>query len=312
MIEFNRNPIEKIDGISVYSRTDEYIENYEKISNDHLDHLETHGENPFMSEEYWSQLEDETIVQISPFIQDGDKILDIGVGLGRLLSKIDKDVRKYGVDISLSYLKEAKKKGIEVIKSKIEELPYLDDTFDVIITTDVLEHVFDLNLCVRQIKRVLKPGGLVLVRVPNEEDLAVYLEYEEYKYVHIRNFDKSSLGLLFKKVFEFEIVSTELFGFIRSNQRLTQTTIRENDNISFYDLLLYHFRQGDFDGFGVKEFVSKSFDEYDTFNFRLQNRFLLRQLFKALYYLLRKTQSSRLSIERYYKKVELSMIFKKI
>uniref|UniRef100_UPI004048783B class I SAM-dependent methyltransferase n=1 Tax=Algoriphagus sp. TaxID=1872435 RepID=UPI004048783B len=106
-------------------------------------------------------------------IQNGDKILDVGVGLGRLLSKIDKNVRKYGVHISLSYLKEAKQKGIEVLKSKIEELPYLDDTFDIIITTDVLEHVFDLNLCVHQIKRVLKAGGLVLVRVPNEKDLVV-------------------------------------------------------------------------------------------------------------------------------------------
>ena len=50
-------------------------------------------------------------------------------------------------------------------------MPYSDESFDVILCTDVLEHVIDLNLCVAKILSVLKKGGLLIIRVPNREDL---------------------------------------------------------------------------------------------------------------------------------------------
>ena len=55
-------------------------------------------------------------------------------------------------------------------------MPYEDGFFDAIVACDVLEHVIDLNECCRQILRVLKPGGVLIVRVPFKEDLSPYLE----------------------------------------------------------------------------------------------------------------------------------------
>ena len=185
---YNRIPNNEKNGIPIFSDSDEYTSNYDKISNDHLAYLEKTGENPFMPEEYWKGLEKETIEHIEPLLFEGAKVLDVGVGLGRLLSGIKTPIEKYGVDISLSYLLKAKNSNINVCLSKIEELPYKDNYFDFVISTDVLEHVFDLNGCINQIIRVLKPNGICLIRVPNEEDLTQYLDYEEYKYVHVRNF----------------------------------------------------------------------------------------------------------------------------
>jgi SAM-dependent methyltransferase len=81
-------------------------------------------------------------------------------------------------------------------------MPFLDNTFDMVVTTDVLEHVIDLNYCCQQILRVLRPGGTLIIRVPNLEDLSGYLDKNiPYEYVHLRNFDLYGLRLLFEKIF---------------------------------------------------------------------------------------------------------------
>lgn len=310
MISFIKEPINEIKGILIFSEKDEYVENYEKISNDHLDYLESYGENPFMAEEYWNKLEDDTINILKPHLKKDQKILDIGVGLGRLLSKINLEIEKHGVDISISYLEQAKQKGINVILSKIEELPYPDNYFDVIVTTDVLEHVLDLNKCVNQIQRVLKPEGILLIRVPNEEDLQVYLDYDQYKYVHLRRFDESGLRLFFEKVYNFQTLESKKIGFIRSNSRLITNSFSSPDNLVFWERLVFHFRQGMFDDLGIAEFVSKSFDEYNALKFRLKNRFLLRQFFKGIYWLFSKMQIKKIEPYDYYREIELTVVFK--
>lgn len=48
-----------------------------------------------------------------------------------------------------------------------ENLPFADETFDIVFTTQVLEHVRDVERCVREAFRVAKPGGVVFIDVPN-------------------------------------------------------------------------------------------------------------------------------------------------
>jgi len=181
-----------------------------KISQDHLKAIEKGIENPFIKSEIWEEMENSTLFLISKYIYNvlnkSIKILDIGVGLGRILQKIkntfpEKELELYGIDISIDYLSVAKTKGIEVSCSNIEDLPYKDNFFDIIICTDVLEHVIDLNLSIKEVKRVLKDGGYLFVRVPNKEDLSQYLANDyPYYFVHLRSFDRYSLELLFTRV----------------------------------------------------------------------------------------------------------------
>lgn len=88
----------------------------------------------------------------------------------------------------------------------VEDLPYRDGAFDAVVCTDVLEHVIDLNAAVREIRRVLKPGGLAVVRVPYREDLAPYNDPRyPYSLAHVRNFDEHSLAILFCRVMGFDL-----------------------------------------------------------------------------------------------------------
>jgi SAM-dependent methyltransferase len=308
---YNRIPNNEKNGIPIFSDSDEYTSNYDKISNDHLAYLEKTGENPFMPEEYWKGLEKETIEHIEPLLFEGAKVLDVGVGLGRLLSGIKTPIEKYGVDISLSYLLKAKNSNINVCLSKIEELPYKDNYFDFVISTDVLEHVFDLNGCINQIIRVLKPNGICLIRVPNEEDLTQYLDYEEYKYVHVRNFSDAGLRLLFEKVFSCEIISSRKIGLIKMERLLSRGLSNVKDNLSFFENLMFYFRLGLLENSTLNEYFSRVSNDYNKHNFKLKNGFLFRQLIKICFWFFKKAFKMNLNEEDYYNKVELSIIIRK-
>ncbi|HEX8491216.1 MAG TPA: class I SAM-dependent methyltransferase [Pyrinomonadaceae bacterium] len=203
---YAREPLRMKDGIPVFSETNEYTENYETISHDHLASVAKDGTNPFMAEKIWVEMERSTIELIKKYSKPGDKVLDVGVGLGRVLSNFPQ-LERYGMDISFGYLKEVQSKGIEVCFAQVEEMPYKPETFDLVLATDILEHVLDLNVSCAKMLSVLKPGGILIARVPYREDLSGYLAPENpYKYVHVRNFDEDSLRILFERIFDCEWV----------------------------------------------------------------------------------------------------------
>jgi SAM-dependent methyltransferase len=77
----------------------------------------------------------------------------------------------------------------------------VDEAFDAIVSTDVLEHVLDLNRTVSAMLRVLKAGGIMIVRVPYREWLGLYLMPDyPFRYAHLRNFDEFSLTFFFERV----------------------------------------------------------------------------------------------------------------
>lgn len=215
------SPLKFVDGIPVFSETNEYIQSYERISLDHVTEMKKTGKNPFIPEDLWIESENSTKVLILKYAENGYRILDVGVGLGRLLSLLPSSFEKYGMDISMNYLKIAQRKGIEVCCSLVEDMPYKKDTFDMVVCTDVLEHVLDLNLACNKILSVLKGDGILIVRVPYREHLGGYLSSVcPYKFAHLRNFDEYSLRLLFEKVFGCEVREYKTAGYYHGPQRL--------------------------------------------------------------------------------------------
>lgn len=238
---FNKAPLEYFDGIPIFSKSDEFIDNYEKISSDHLDHYNKEGTNPFMGDSLWTELEASTQKLIEKYSHYNDLILDVGVGLGRLLQKYD-NLKKFGIDISKTYLKYAKTKGIDVSLSLVEDMPFKDHLFDIVVCTDVLEHVADLNSSVKQIKRVVKTGGILIVRVPYEENMKKYLLSSfPYKYCHLRKFDLYSTILLFEKVFGFKYIEHTFTGhtITRDSLLLPFKWFPINKFINFFAYLIY-------------------------------------------------------------------------
>jgi SAM-dependent methyltransferase len=213
---FDREPIRFHGTIPVFSEPNEYTECYEKMAEKRLAFVREHG----TIEEDRLQSENVTLDLIRRYSKAGQSILDVGIGLARLLEHFP-ELRRCGLDVSFRYLENAQRKGIEVCYALIEEVPYKKEMFDIVICTDVLEHVIDLNLCVSKILSVIKPGGLLIARSPYKEDLSWYVsDANPYKYAHLRTFDENSLRLLFERIFDCEVLETVFSGYTPNPKRL--------------------------------------------------------------------------------------------
>ena len=103
-------------------------------------------------------------------------ILNVGCGRGfyeYAITQILPDARITGIDINNSYLNMAKELGknnkITFIKASVYNLPFADSSFDTIIASEILEHLNDDELALREIKRVLKKDGKLFITVPNKD-----------------------------------------------------------------------------------------------------------------------------------------------
>jgi 2-polyprenyl-3-methyl-5-hydroxy-6-metoxy-1,4-benzoquinol methylase len=129
------------------------------------------------------------------------RILDIGAGTGEFLSVAKNDGwQTIGVEPSDRAKAIAKNKGV----SFVEETSELENhSFDVISMWHVLEHVPDLDKQIKELKRLLKPKGTLIIAVPN------FKSFDAKHYgkfwaafdvpIHFWHFSKTAIKLLFEK-----------------------------------------------------------------------------------------------------------------
>lgn len=210
---YRAKPIDWRNGIPVFTIPDAYSENYERMAADHLEHASRTGENPFIDEELWREAEESTRALIRAHVSPGGRVLDVGVGTGRLLGPLS-EYDRHGIDVSWPYLEVAAAAGIECAYSKAEEMPYADGVFDAVACTDVLEHVFEPKVVLDQIRRVLRPGGALILRVPYREPLQGYLAPGfPYELAHLRSFDEHSIRLLLEKIGGLSVLDWTSVGY---------------------------------------------------------------------------------------------------
>src|SRR5918996_6600167 len=95
------------------------------------------------------------------------RILDVGCGTGANLLMLSKYGDAEGVDVSEDALAFCRERGLDKVKLGAgEELPYEDDMFDLVTAFDVIEHMDDDLAGLKEMRRVLRPGGRVLLFVP--------------------------------------------------------------------------------------------------------------------------------------------------
>lgn len=94
------------------------------------------------------------------------KILDVGCGTGANLEMLKKFGEAEGVDVSDDALEFCRRKGLKVHKGLAEKLPFADESFDIVTALDVVEHLDDDLTGLREMRRVLKEDGRILIFVP--------------------------------------------------------------------------------------------------------------------------------------------------
>lgn len=103
------------------------------------------------------------------------RVLDCGCGRGfylKVLSEAFPKFRLYGTDLNKTYLEKANNNinnsKVKLKIGNIENLPYKNSFFDVVIASEILEHVDNDSKAIREIFRVLKRGGKAIITVPNK------------------------------------------------------------------------------------------------------------------------------------------------
>lgn len=106
-------------------------------------------------------------------IKENDLVLEIGCGKGDLTKKLSKEYKRVtAFDISSVGVKKARK-GVakncncEFLVSDATKLPFNSHLFDIVILSEVLEHVIDQKRCIQEIYRVIKPNGYLMLTTPN-------------------------------------------------------------------------------------------------------------------------------------------------
>jgi len=95
------------------------------------------------------------------------RILDIGCGTGANLEMLSQFGAAEGVDVSIDALEFCRQRGLQNVRQgEAEHLPYEDGSFDLVTALDVVEHLDDDVLGLKEMRRVLRPGGVALMFVP--------------------------------------------------------------------------------------------------------------------------------------------------
>jgi SAM-dependent methyltransferase len=102
-------------------------------------------------------------------LQNGPlKVLDAGCGTGFNLLHFEKTGHSaYGFDYAREAVTAVQRRGFaKVVRASITEIPYRSDTFDLAYSFEVIDEVSDSDQAIRELYRVLKPGGSLLLRLP--------------------------------------------------------------------------------------------------------------------------------------------------
>lgn len=98
------------------------------------------------------------------------KSLDVGCADGSFSKKLKDDFgfEVFGLDISEGAVKLANKKDVIAKTHNLEKrLPFQDDAFDLIIACEIIEHLYDTDFFLSELRRILRKGGIIILTTPN-------------------------------------------------------------------------------------------------------------------------------------------------
>lgn len=116
---------------------------------------------------YHALLDDLEMRIVEPLAQ-GARVLEAGCGTGLILRRLAPIARSAcGFDLSPGMAQKARERGLDVALASVTEIPFADDTFDLVCSFKVLAHVPDIGRALAEIARVTRPGGHMVLEFYN-------------------------------------------------------------------------------------------------------------------------------------------------
>jgi SAM-dependent methyltransferase len=119
------------------------------------------------------------------------RILDAGCGSGRMLDELRARGDVIGVDADADAVSTTRRRGHAARRCAVEHMPFADASFDLVTCLDVIEHTPDDRRTLRELRRVTRPGGTLVVTVPAYQALwsahdVVNGHYRRYRMPELR------------------------------------------------------------------------------------------------------------------------------
>jgi 2-polyprenyl-3-methyl-5-hydroxy-6-metoxy-1,4-benzoquinol methylase len=169
---------------------------------------------PYLSQDYPTQGNVAQGIEAKP--NSPIQMLDIGCSVGATLTAAKNlGWQPMGVDVSQRAAKVCKQRGVECTVVQDGELPFEDGAFDLVTNWHVIEHVLDVRQTLTEWRRVLKPGGIMILETPDASYLKARIMGPRYKKFwpaeHLYTFTRENLTSIMSSE-GFEILPSRLLG----------------------------------------------------------------------------------------------------
>ena len=154
---------------------------------------------------------------VTKYLEPGPvKMLDVGCSIGATVEAGKRlGWEASGVDVSQAAVKYCKEQGLDCYVIDDERLPFEDNTFDVLASWHVIEHVTDVKATLAEWNRVLKPGGIMILETPESQCLKARRLGAEYAKFwplgHLYTFTRSNMTSLLEKS-GFDVLPSKVLG----------------------------------------------------------------------------------------------------
>lgn len=152
-----------------------------------------------------------------------NSLLEVGCGTGEILNSLPSDIRYTGVDVSQHAINLAKEKNHKyanfvVLKEDIDILPFNEESFDFVVSVFSLEHFKYPQKYLKEMVRVLKKGGYIIILAPNLELPISKLNAVRHKSIFYNTI------LTFKRLIDYVLRIFNIWRFRPINPNYTEVT----------------------------------------------------------------------------------------
>lgn len=171
---------------------------------------------------------DEFLAPLEPWrtVPGGGRLAEVGCGQGLFLARArERGWTVSGVEILPEMAENARRRGLDVFLGQLHEAAHPDASFDAVVMREVIEHIVDPVALLREVHRVLRPGGVVVMGTGNARSWSARWRGARWHYyrfgghMHIRFYSPASAEALARAAgFERAESRTRGFAFLEAGE----------------------------------------------------------------------------------------------